>query len=81
MKGKAQIETLEKINELLNDVPKKIAINREKHVTFDETTALPKEINATNKMQTTTPKVTTQPLLTKATIDKPIQNKILTPRV
>jgi hypothetical protein len=50
VKDKAQIETLEKINELLNNVQKKIAINREKSVTFDETTAPPKETNATNKM-------------------------------
>ncbi len=57
VKGKAQIKTLEKINELLNNVPKKIAINRENHVTFDETTTPPKETNATNKMQTTTPNV------------------------
>jgi hypothetical protein len=81
VKGKAQIKTLEKINELLNNVPKKIAINRENHVTFDETTTPPKETNATNKMQTTTPNVLSWPLLTKATIDKPIQNKIPIPRV
>jgi hypothetical protein len=47
---KAQIKTLEKINELLNNAPKKITINREKHVTFKETTAPPQGTNATNKM-------------------------------
>jgi hypothetical protein len=79
VKGKAQIKTLEKINELINNVPKTLTINRENHVTFNETTAPPNKTNATNKMQTTTPKVTTRALLTKATINKPIQNKIPTP--
>ncbi len=38
MKGDAQIEALEKINELLNNIPKKISTVKEKHVTPNENT-------------------------------------------
>jgi hypothetical protein len=38
VKGDAQIEALEKINELLNNIPKKNSIVKEKHVTPNENT-------------------------------------------
>ncbi len=38
MKGDAQIEALEKIDKLLNNIPKKISTVKEKHVTPNENT-------------------------------------------
>jgi hypothetical protein len=38
VKGNAQIEALEKIDELLNNIPKKISTVKEKHVTPNENT-------------------------------------------
>jgi hypothetical protein len=37
----AQIGALEKIDKLLNNIPRKITTEKEKHVTFNENTAPP----------------------------------------
>ncbi len=81
VEGDAQIEALEKINELLNNILRKITTEKEKHVTFDENTAPPQENNTTTRMLATKPKTTVQPSITKAIVNKPIPNKIPTPRV
>jgi hypothetical protein len=41
VKGDAQIEALEKIGELLNNIPKKISTVKEKHVTLMKTLSHP----------------------------------------
>ncbi len=64
MKGNAQIEALEKIDKLLNNIPKKISAVKEKHVTPNENTQptaqLAKEVAIMDKpipVQTPIPRV------------------------
>ncbi len=61
VEGDAQIEALEKINELLNNIPRKITTEKEKHITFDENTAPPQENNTTTRTLATKPRTTVQP--------------------
>ncbi len=81
VEGDAQIEGLEKINKLLNNIPRKITTEKEKHLTFDENTAPPQENNTTTRTLATKPRTTVQQSITKAIEDKPILNKIPTPRM
>ncbi len=81
VKVDAQIKALEQIDKLLNSIPKKVVTRKEQHVTFDESTAPPRETNATPRTLTTTQQTTTQKSITKAAIDKSITNQTPTPRV
>ncbi len=74
VKGNAQIKALEKIDKLLNNIPKKGGTRKEQHVVFNEHTAPPRETNAT-------PRTFLQKSITKATINKSITNQTPTPRV
>ncbi len=65
MKGDAQIEALEKIYELLNNIPRRITTEKEKQVTFDETTAPPQETNVGKTIPATKPKITARLSITK----------------
>ena len=58
MKGDAQIEALEKIYGLLNNIPRRITTEKEKQVTFDETTAPPQETNVRTMIPGTKQKTT-----------------------
>ena len=81
VKGDAQIIAFEKIDELLNKIPKKIQATKEKQVTFDETATPPRETNVRTMTPATKPKSTATPSLEKATVDKPIPAHTPTPRV
>ncbi len=81
MKGNAQIKVLVKIDELLNNILRRITTEKEKHVTFDETTAPPQETNVRTMIPATKPKTTVLPSITKAIVDKPIPIQTPTPRV
>ncbi len=65
VKGDAQIEALEKTNKLLNNIPRRITAEKEKLVTFDETTAPLQETNVRTRIPATKPKTTVQPSITK----------------
>ncbi len=58
VKGDAQIKALEKINELLNNISRRIKTKKEKQVTFDETTAPPQETNVRTMIPGTKQKTT-----------------------
>ncbi len=81
MEGDAQIKVLEKINKQLNNIPRKITTEKEKHVTFNENTAPPQKNNTTTGTLATKPRTTMQPSITKAIANKLIPNKISTPKV
>ena len=78
VKGEAQIEALEKIDELLNNIPKHMEPERrqeqQKQVTFDEATAPSKENRVPMKRQTAPVRTTRRPTIEdkEALIDKPI---------
>jgi hypothetical protein len=59
VKGDTQIKASEQINELLNNIPRKVVTRKEQHVTFDENTAPPQEINATSRTLTATQQTAT----------------------
>ena len=83
--GATEIEALEKIDELLNNIPKQLAPveqqERRTRVTFDATTAPPKESVTPTARQAETPRPNPRPSITTATIDKPIQTNTPTPMV
>jgi hypothetical protein len=85
VKGKAQIEALEKIDELLNNLLKQLEPERQQErqrkVTFDNGTAPPKESRVPTTRPTAPARNTSRPSIKKATIDKPIQPIASTPRV
>jgi hypothetical protein len=54
VKGDTQIKVLKQIDELLNNIPRKVVTRKEQHVTFDENTAPPQETNATPRALTAT---------------------------
>ena len=86
VQGTSEIETLERIDELLNNIPQKLERNRQqerqkKQVTFDESTAPPKENRIPTARQLTPARTTSRPSIEKAIIDKPIQPIAPTPRV
>jgi hypothetical protein len=86
VQGTSEIETLERIDELLNNIPQKLERNRrqerqKKQVTFDESTAPPKENRIPTARQLTPARTTSRPSIEKAIIDKPIQPIAPTPRV
>jgi hypothetical protein len=81
VKGDAQIKALEKINKLLNNISRRITTEKEKQVTFDETTAPPQKNNVRTTIPATKPKTTAWLLITKAIVDKPIPIQTPTPRV
>jgi hypothetical protein len=85
VKGEAQIEALEKIDELLNNLPKQLEPEqqqeRQRKVTFDNGTAPPKENRVPTTRPTAPARNTSQPSIKKATIDKPIQPIASIPRV
>jgi hypothetical protein len=58
VEGDAQIKALEKINELLNNISRRIKTKKEKQVTFDETTAPPQETNVRTMIPGTKQKTT-----------------------
>jgi hypothetical protein len=70
-----------KWDKLFIKIPRKITTEKEKHVTFNENTAPPQENNITTRTLATKPRTTVRPSITKAIVDKPIPNKIPTPRV
>jgi hypothetical protein len=51
VKSDAHIEALEKIDKLLNNILRRITTEKEKQVTFDETTAPPQETNVRTTIQ------------------------------
>ena len=77
VKGETQMEALEKIDELLNNIPKQLEPeqqqDRQKQVTFDDGTAPPKENRAPMERSTAPACTTSRPSIEKATINKPIQ--------
>jgi TfoX/Sxy family transcriptional regulator of competence genes len=83
--GAAEIEALEKIDEILNNIPKQLAPaerqERRTQVTFDATTAPPKESVTPTARRMATPRPNPRPSLTTATIDKPIPTNAPIPRV
>ena len=85
VKGETQMEALEKIDELLYNIPKQLEPERQqerqKQVTFDNRTAPPKENRAPMERSTAPSRTTSRPLIEKATIDKLIQPTAPNPRV
>jgi hypothetical protein len=85
VRGATEIEALEKIDELLNNIPKLLPPaerqERRTQVTFDPTTAPPKESVTPTARQAKTPRPNPRPSITTAIIDKPIQPNTPTPRV
>ena len=85
VKGEAQIEALERINELLNNIPKQLESERrqeqQKQVTFNEPTAPPKDNIVPTAKQTMPLRTTQRSPIQKALIDKPIPTIAPTPRV
>jgi hypothetical protein len=79
IKGIAQIEALEKIDKILNNLAK-TNMTKAKQVTFDKSTAPPREMSPTTQATAPTPQTTAQLSITTAIIDKPI-TKTLTLRV
>jgi hypothetical protein len=70
-KGIAQIEALEKIDEILNNLAK-TSTTKAKQFTFDKATAPPHETSPTTQATVPTPRTITRPSITSAIIDKPI---------
>ncbi len=81
VKGNTQIEASEQIDELLNNILRKVITRKEQHVTFDENTAPPQETNTTPRTSAATQQTATQKSIEKATIEKSISNQTPTPRV
>ncbi len=90
-KGTLEIEALQKIDELLNEIPSPTIPDEatppptEKRVIFDQTSKPPKETQPTTPRvpnDKPTPRVTTTSLttITNATIDKPIQTNTPNPK-
>ncbi|MBM5801495.1 MAG: hypothetical protein FJ077_11840 [Cyanobacteria bacterium K_DeepCast_35m_m2_023] len=83
--GAVEIEALEKIDELLNNIPKQLSPveqrERRTQVTVDATTAPPKDSVTPTPRQVDTSRQTQEPSVTKAIIDKPIQTNTLIPKV
>ncbi len=72
MKGMAQIDALEKIDEILNIIQTTKEIENQR-VAFDEETAPPQEIVLLPTATVPISKSTAPPLIQRAIIDKPIQ--------
>jgi len=85
VKGEAQMDALEKINKLLNNIPKHLEPKRhqeqQRQVIFDDETAPPKESRVPTTRPTTPARTTSRPSIEKATIDKTIQPTAPNPRV
>ncbi len=86
VKGTSEMESIERIDELLNNIPQQLEQNRQqeqqkRQVTFDESTAPPKENRIPTARQPTPARTTSRPSIEKAIIDKPIQSIAPTPRV
>ncbi len=79
------MEALEKIDELLNNIPKQLEPERrqeqQRQVTFDDATAPPKESIVPMVRLTAPTRTTRHPTIERALIDKPIPTISLTPRV
>jgi hypothetical protein len=85
VKGEAQIEALEWIDEILNNIPAQLEPERQqeqqKQVTFDEATAPPKDNIVPMARQTAPLRTIQRPSIKKALINKPIQSITPTPTV
>jgi hypothetical protein len=85
VKGAIQIEALEKIDELLNNLPKQLEPERrqgqQRQVTFDEGTNPPKEDTVQMQLPAASTRNISRQPIQKAIIDKPIQPNTPTPRV
>lgn len=85
VKGAIQIEALEKIDELLNNLPKQLELERrqgqQRRVTFDEGTNPPKEDTVPMQLPAASTRNISRQPIHKAIIDKPIQPNTPTPRV
>ncbi len=85
VKGEAQIEALERIDKLLNNIPKQLEPERrqeqQKQVTFNEATAPPKDNIVPTARQTAPLQTTQRPSIKKALVNKPIQSFTPSPKV
>ena len=85
VKGEAQMDALEKINKLLNNIPKQLEPKRhqeqQRQVIFDNETAPPKKNRVPTMRPTTPARTTSRPSIEKATIHKTIQPTAPNPRV